>query len=106
MYILKKDVKVDFDNQSKIARTIGIDKSTLNRILQKKQGCSKRIAYSIVKASDKENEINDYFEFVLSDRNAVYISVKVKDLLTELAKQLGQDINKTLEEIIIDRIGE
>lgn len=59
MYWLEKDIK--FNNQRVMADEIGIAHATLNRILNKKNGCSKVMAYCITKAYDKEAEILDYF---------------------------------------------
>lgn len=62
MYILKNDEKVSIINQSELARKIGINQATLNRIFNKKQKCSKLMAYSIVKSINENAEIEDYFE--------------------------------------------
>lgn len=62
MYILKNSEKVSIINQSELARKIGINQATLNRIFNKKQRCSKIMAYTIVKSINENAEIEDYFE--------------------------------------------
>lgn len=62
MYRLKKIDKVSIIKQSELARKIGINQSTLNRIFNQKQNCSKLMAYAIVKSINENNEISDYFE--------------------------------------------
>ena len=47
--------------QVAIARIVGISEQTMCRIINKKQGCSKRTAYCIVKAIHPEAEIDEYF---------------------------------------------
>ena len=47
--------------QVAIARIVGITEQTMCRIVNKKQGCSKRTAYCIVKAIHPEAEIEEYF---------------------------------------------
>lgn len=66
MYILKKEVQLSFNGleQKKIAEKIGIAQETLSRILNRKQKCSKLIAYCITKLNDENAEILDYFEYV------------------------------------------
>ena len=60
MYILKNEMKIG--NETKASKIIGIDISTLSRILHKKQKCSKILAYCITKYVDNNAEISDYFE--------------------------------------------
>ena len=62
MYQLKDINKVSIINQSELARKVGINQATLNRIFNQKQMCSKVLAYAIVKAINENNEISDYFE--------------------------------------------
>lgn len=59
MYIINKQIK--FENIGKAAKDIGINISTLSRILHQKQKCSKILAYCIVKYYNKNAEINEYF---------------------------------------------
>ena len=59
MYIINKSIK--FENVGKAAKEIGVNISTLSRILHRKQKCSKMIAYCIVKYYNKNAEINNYF---------------------------------------------
>lgn len=47
--------------QVAIARIVGITEQTMCRIVNQKQGCSKRTAYCIVKAIHPEAEIEEYF---------------------------------------------
>lgn len=61
MYMIKADIK-DSINQRQLAEKVGIAFETLNRILNKKQLCSKMMAYCICKAIDENSEIEDYFE--------------------------------------------
>ena len=61
MYQFKDISKITIINQSGLARKIGIAQSTLNRILNKKQNCSKLMAYAIVKTINENAEIEDYF---------------------------------------------
>ena len=62
MYQLKDINKVSIINQSELARKVGINQATLNRIFNQKQSCSKVLAYAIVKAINENNEISDYFD--------------------------------------------
>ena len=62
MYQLKDINKISIINQSELARKVGINQATLNRIFNQKQNCSKVLAYAIVKAINENNEISDYFE--------------------------------------------
>lgn len=59
MYIINRPIK--FDNVGKAAKVIGVDISTLSRILHGKQKCSKMLAYCIVKYYNKNAELNNYF---------------------------------------------
>ena len=61
MYQFKDISKITIINQSGLARKIGIAQSTLKRILNKKQNCSKLMAYDIVKTINENAEIEDYF---------------------------------------------
>ena len=64
MYLLKDIEKVKIINQSQLSAMIGISKGTLNRIFNRKQKCSKLIAYAITKTINDKAEIEDYFERV------------------------------------------
>ena len=61
MYQLKDTSKISIINQSKLARKIGVNQATLNRIFNQKQNCSKIMAYVICKAINENAEIEDYF---------------------------------------------
>lgn len=66
MFVVKEDIKIDFNGQEQktIAEKIGIAQETLSRILNKKQKCSKLIAYCITKLNNENAEILEYFEYV------------------------------------------
>ena len=64
MYQLRDINKVSIINQSELARKVGINQATLNRIFNQKQSCSKVLAYAIVKTINENNEILDYFEII------------------------------------------
>lgn len=59
MYIYKGGI--DFPNQRQASDIIGLDQSTLCRILAKKQRCRKVVAYCITKAFNENAKITDYF---------------------------------------------
>lgn len=61
MYYFKENI-VNIFNQTAIAKEVGINVSTLNRIFNRKQGCSKMTAYCICKVINENAEIQDYFE--------------------------------------------
>ena len=61
MYIAKKE-KFGVVNQSAIARIVGIEVETMNRIVNGKQTTKKETAYCIVKAIHEDAEIEEYFE--------------------------------------------
>lgn len=63
MYILKKDIKVKF-NQIKAGEVIGLTQPTLSNILNRKVACRKVTAFSITKYIDKDANIEDYFDRV------------------------------------------
>ena len=62
MYRIKNDSGLVFENQKTTADYIGIDQSTLSRILNGKQTASKVIAYCIVKTFNCDAEILDFFD--------------------------------------------
>ena len=64
MYELKDIEKVAIINQSELARKVGINQATLNRIFNKKQKCSKLMAYAISKSINENAEIENYFELI------------------------------------------
>lgn len=57
-----KEGVVNVFNQRAISREIGIAYETANRIFNRKQKCSKTIAYCICKSINPNAEIEDYFE--------------------------------------------
>lgn len=103
MYLLKKNIKVNFENQKEIAEKLGIHESVLSFILNRKRKCKKVLAYSITKLNNNNAEIEDYFDEI-DDITRIYISCKNKDLLNELSNKLGTDLNKTLENILIEKL--
>lgn len=64
MYELKDIEKVAIINQTELAKKVGINQATLNRIFNKKQKCSKVMAYAISKCISENDEIEDYFKYV------------------------------------------
>lgn len=65
MFVIKNDVILEFNGipRKEIAEKAGIAEETLSRILNKRQKCSKAIAYYITKLNDENAEILDYFEY-------------------------------------------
>mgnify|MGYP003465028647 CR=1 FL=1 len=61
MYQLKDVSKISIINQSELARKVGVNQATLNRIFNKKQNCSKLMAYAISKAINENAKVEDYF---------------------------------------------
>ena len=61
MYELKNKNDILIFNQTELAKKVGIDKGTLCRVFNKKQRCSKIMAYAIVKSINENAEIEDYF---------------------------------------------
>ena len=53
--------RIHFDNQNKVAEQIGVSATSLSRIMNGKARTTKMTAYCIVKAFDKEGEVEDYF---------------------------------------------
>lgn len=47
--------------QTAMAKEIGLDVATVNRIFNQKQKCSKLVAYCITKFLDKDKEVEDLF---------------------------------------------
>ena len=64
VYQLKDISKVAIINQSELARKVGINQATLNRVFNKKQNCSKLMAYALVKSINENAEIEDYFDYI------------------------------------------
>lgn len=64
MYRFKEEKRNEIVNKYKlthIADEIGINISTLSRIINGKQTCKKVVALCITKMIDQEKEINEYF---------------------------------------------
>lgn len=51
-----------YESNISIARKIGVSPETLSRILNRKQLCSKTLAYAITKCVNVKMEINDLFD--------------------------------------------
>lgn len=64
MYELKDIERVSIINQSELARKVGINQATINRVFNKKQKCSKLMAYAITKSINENAEIEDYFNSI------------------------------------------
>lgn len=64
-YILRKDIDVDFTNQRKIAKRLGIHEVTLSDILNRKKTTNKPTAvYIVVLNGGTEKDLEKYFEKV------------------------------------------
>lgn len=61
MYLMKKTNLTKVIKQSAMARQIGLDPATVNRIFNQRQQCSKLVAYCITKFLDSDKEIEDLF---------------------------------------------
>lgn len=64
MYEIKEKGLLEEYNKIKVAEKIGLHPDTLRKVLNKKQQCSKLVAYCITKFIDNNAEIEDYFERV------------------------------------------
>lgn len=63
MYFIKDGIVINKDiSQIEMAKEIGCSQETLSRILNKKQGCSKTLAYAITKLINPDFEISTLFE--------------------------------------------
>ena len=61
MYFAIKE-KFEIINQRELSKIVGLNEATLSRIINNKQGTSKRTAYCIAKAIHREAKIEDYFK--------------------------------------------
>lgn len=61
MYIFKSAKKDEIENITIASEIIGISRTYLTNILNRKNDCSKVVAYAITKYINKEAEIKDYF---------------------------------------------
>jgi DNA-binding XRE family transcriptional regulator len=61
VYLAKTEMFSIF-NQTVIAESVGITKTTLCRIINRKQATNKTTAYCIVKVIHPEAKIEEYFE--------------------------------------------
>ena len=62
MYKIKKEIKFKHGEQVKVAEKIGIDPTSLSKILNGKVNTQYTTAYCIVKLYDAEKEVLDFFE--------------------------------------------
>jgi DNA-binding XRE family transcriptional regulator len=63
MYFIKDGIVINKDiSQVEMAKEIGCSQETLSRILNKKQSCSKTLAYAITKLINPDFEISTLFE--------------------------------------------
>jgi len=67
MYRFKSGLGLVF-NQRQISRQTGLAFETINRIVNRKQNCSKVSAYCICKSINQDAEIEDYFELVEKEK--------------------------------------
>lgn len=64
-YRLRKNIDVDFINQRKIAKRLGIHEVTLSDILNRKKTTNKPTAvYIVILNGGTENDLEQYFELV------------------------------------------
>ena len=64
-YILKEELSNEFKKKYKnqyLVDVIGLSKTYVSLVLNRKRSCPKRVAYAFTKAINKEAEINDFFE--------------------------------------------
>lgn len=63
MYFIKDGIVINKDiSQVEMSKEIGCSQETLSRILNKKQSCSKTLAYAITKLINPDFEISTLFE--------------------------------------------
>lgn len=66
-YSLKEEVSKEFRKKYKnqyIVDNIGMSKTYISLILNRKRNCPKRVAFAITKLIDSKAEITDFFEEV------------------------------------------
>lgn len=61
MYLAKTEKFLTI-NQRKVAEIVGITESTMSKVVNRKQGCSKMTAFAIVKTIHPLAEIEEYFD--------------------------------------------
>ena len=64
MYLMKETDKIKVIKQVAMARVVGLNPVTINKIFNRKQKCSKLVAYCITKFLDDDKEIEEFFEKV------------------------------------------
>lgn len=64
-YKLREDIEVDFSNQRKIAKRLGIHEVTLSDILNRKKTTNKPTAvYIVILNGGKEKDLNKFFDLI------------------------------------------
>ena len=61
MYLFKENLNISI-NKTLASETIGVTREYLTNILNRKNACSKILAYCITKYLGENAEIEDYFE--------------------------------------------
>ena len=64
MYLMKETDKIKVIKQVAMAKVVGLNPVTINKIFNRKQKCSKLVAYCITKFLDDDKEIEEFFERV------------------------------------------
>lgn len=64
MYLMKETDKIKVIKQVAMAKVVGLNPVTINKIFNRKQKCSKLVAYCITKFLDDDKEIEEFFEKV------------------------------------------
>lgn len=61
---MKETDKIKVIKQVAMAKVVGLNPVTINKIFNRKQKCSKLVAYCITKFLDDDKEIEEFFERV------------------------------------------
>lgn len=61
---MKETDKIKIIKQVAMAKVVGLNPVTINKIFNRKQKCSKLVAYCITKFLDDDKEIEEFFERV------------------------------------------
>ena len=61
---MKETDKIKVIKQVAMAKVVGLNPVTINKIFNRKQKCSKLVAYCITKFLDDDKEIEEFFEKV------------------------------------------
>lgn len=60
MYMFRDDINITI-RQKQAVEVLGLTKSALSKIMNKKMACRKVVAYAITKYMNQDSEIEDYF---------------------------------------------